>query len=93
MPRNPGPIKTAALPIWHVEPERITRAKQPRFAAAWTTGEAPPGPRWTDEGSGGDDRIHIYAVTWRDPPPDEAAIRAIMEDAARAVDAWIARQL
>jgi hypothetical protein len=81
------------LPVWIVEPERITRAIAPRFVAAWTTGEAPPGPCWTDEGSGGDDRIHIHAVAWRDPPPKEAAIRALMEDAARAIDDWIARRL
>ena len=82
------------MPVWIVEPERVTRAVAPRFVAAWTTGEAPPGPCWTDEGSGsGDDRIHIYEIAWRDPPPDDAATRALMEDAARALDAWIARRL
>jgi len=82
------------LPDWTVEPGRMTHAAAPRFAAAWTTGQAPPGPCWTDEGSGsGDDRIHIYGVTWRDTPPDDAATRALMDAAARAVDAWIARRL
>jgi hypothetical protein len=86
-------MKGAALPDWIIEPGRITHAAAPRFAAAWTTGQAPPGPCWTDEGSGGDDRIHIYELAWRDPPPDDAATRALMGDAARALDAWIARRL
>lgn len=83
------------MPDWRVEPGRITHTAAPRFAAAWTTGEAPPGPCWTDEGSGsGDDRIHLYELAWHDPPPpDDAATRALMEAAARALDAWIARRL
>lgn len=72
----------------------------PRFAAQWTTGDDPDelaaidGPCWSDAGSsGGGDALHIYAFQWRDAPPGQAAFEALMQQAARAIDAWIAARL
>ena len=70
----------------------------PRFAAHWTSGAdgapASPAPCWKDKGSGGDeDSLHIFAFQWIDRRPDFAAFDRLMQDAATAIDAWIASRL
>ncbi len=70
----------------------------PRFTATWTTDEAQlaaiTGPCWHDDGSGdGEDAIHLFDFLWIDPPPGQAEFSALMEQAAQAIDAWIARRL
>ena len=71
----------------------------PRFAARWTTGDDPDelaaldGPCWTDEGSGGADRISIYGIDWSGPAPGQDEFERLMAQAARAIDEWIAGRL
>jgi len=70
----------------------------PRFVAYWTSGAgevpAPPAPCWKDAGSGdGEDSLHIFGFQWIDRRPDFAAFDRLMQDAATAIDAWIASRL
>jgi len=70
----------------------------PRFAAYWTSSAdeapAPPVPCWKDPGSGGgEDGLHIFGFQWIDRRPDFAAFDRLMQDAATAIDAWIASRL
>jgi len=75
----------------------VTHQAPPRFVAYWTTGAgempAPPVPCWKDAGSGGEDSLNIFGFQWIDPRPDFAAFDRIMQDAAKAIDAWIASRL
>ena len=87
---------------WIIEQSRsdggaIRYSGPPRFTAQWFTGDDPDelaaidGPCWSDEGSGsGDDSIHIHAFQWTGPAPAQEAFEALMEQAARAIDEWIA---
>jgi hypothetical protein len=76
----------------------VTHQAPPRFVAYWTSGAgevpAPPAPCWHDTGSGdGEDGIHIFGFQWIDRRPDFAAFDRLMQDAAKAIDAWIASRL
>jgi hypothetical protein len=42
---------------------------------------------------GGEDAIHLYGFEWPRSAPDQAAFEALMGEAAREIDAWIARRL
>jgi hypothetical protein len=49
---------------------------------------------WSDSGSGsGEDAIHVYGFVWSRGAPDQAAFEALMREAAREIDAWIAGRL
>jgi len=70
----------------------------PRFVAHWTSGvdglPASPVPCWHEAGSGdGEDSLHIFGFRWIDRRPDFAAFDRLMQDAATAIDAWIASRL
>jgi hypothetical protein len=91
--------------VWNIEQDRenggrIVRTALPRFRARWITGDdleeiaALPGPCWSDSGSGsGEDAIHVYGFVWSRGAPDQAAFEALMREAAREIDAWIAGRL
>ena len=76
---------------------RIQHHHSPRFTAGWTSGEADrariEGPCWTSPGSGPDDALHLFGWTWIDPRPAPAAFECLMEQAAAALDDWIAERL
>lgn len=65
----------------------------PRFTARWSSGEADwsaiDGLFWQDE-AGGEDDLILYDFRWQDASPDQAAFEALMRQAARAIDDWIA---
>jgi len=70
----------------------------PRFVAHWTSGAdevpAPPAPCWKDAGSGdGEDSLTIFGFQWIDRRPDFAGFDRLMQDAAKAIDTWIASRL
>jgi len=70
----------------------------PRFVAYWTSGAgevpAPPIQCWKDAGSGdGEDSLQIFGFQWIDCRPDFAAFDRLMQEAATAIDAWIASRL
>jgi hypothetical protein len=70
----------------------------PRFRAHWTSGAdpdlAPLELFWRDSGSAeGDDCLHLYGLTWLDPPPDQPALERLMKEAAGAIEAWIVARL
>jgi len=72
----------------------VTHQAPPRFVAYWTTGAGEmPALCWHDTGSGGEDRLNIFGFQWIDPRPDFAAFDRIMQDSAKAIDAWIASRL
>ncbi|MCP5116995.1 MAG: hypothetical protein GY953_39735, partial [bacterium] len=53
-----------------------------------------PGLCWSDPGSGsGEDTIHVYGFEWSRGAPEQAAFERLMDEAAREIDAWIARRL
>ncbi len=90
---------------WMIDEEHDGRGMvehhaSPRFRARWITGNDPEalsaidGPCWNDEGSGdGEDAIHIFGFRWSGPAPDQAGFEALMGEAARRIDAWIARRM
>ena len=70
----------------------------PRFVAHWTSGAdevpAPPAPCWKDAGSGdGEDSLTLFGFQWIGPRPDFAGFDRLMQDAAKAIDTWIASRL
>lgn len=70
----------------------------PRFVAHWTSGAAgAPAPFvqcWKDEGSGGgEDSLRVFRFQWIDSPPDAETFERLMQDTAKAIDAWIASRL
>ena len=69
----------------------------PRFSAHWTSGTAKEAalldPCWSDAGSGEDDQLHLYGFQWIDTRPDDKAFDLLMQEAAKALDAWIASSL
>jgi hypothetical protein len=77
----------------------VTHGGPPRFTALWTTGGDPDelaaidGPCWTDEGSGGEDAIHLYGFKWTGTAPDQDEFNALMKQTIRAIDDWIARHM
>ena len=74
----------------------LAHLAMPRFRARWTTGEPglPAEAAWTDAGSGsGADTISIFEIRWADAPPREAVLQRLMEQAAQALDCWIANRL
>ena len=72
----------------------VTHHAAPAFTAFWTSGEdgQPDAgePCWTSSGSGPEDAIHIFGWTWLEPAPAPEAVDALMQQAATAVDNWIA---
>jgi hypothetical protein len=44
-------------------------------------------------GSDGEDSIHIFALRWDGPAPDQERFARLMEAAATAIDQWIAARL
>jgi hypothetical protein len=74
----------------------IAHLAAPRFRAHWQTGlddlAEPGGLFWTDEGADEADAITLHGFAWRDAPPAQALLEALMGEAARAIDAWIARR-
>ena len=93
------------MSVWKIEQDRdgsgrIARTTSPRFSAQWRTGDeaeeiaALPFPFWSDPGSGsGEDAIHVYDFVWSGAAPAQAAFEALMREAAREIDAWIAGRL
>ena len=75
----------------------IEHRAAPLFRALWTTGLADlpalGGLFWTDEGHGEEDAITLHAFRWEGPAPDQATFEALMHEAVREIDAWIARRL
>jgi hypothetical protein len=69
----------------------------PRFSAYWTSGAVkitpPLEPYWSDAGSGEDDCLHLYGFQWIDTRPDDKAFDRLMQEAAKAIDSWIASRL
>ena len=69
----------------------------PRFCAYWTSGAAteaaPLEPWWSDAGSGQEDRLHLYGIEWIDTTPEAQAVEHHMQEAAKAIDAWIVNRL
>ena len=87
---------------WQIEnhPEgglQIRHLVAPRFTARWTTGDFPldqvrAGEMfWTDEGSGEEDAIHLYAFAWDDPPPADRGFKKLMIAAAAAIEQYVIR--
>jgi len=69
----------------------------PRFRALWTTGLDDladlDGPCWSDEGHGEGDTISLHTFRWDDPAPAQKEFEALMREAVRRIDDWIARRL
>ena len=86
---------------WSIEHDSergmITHHAAPRFCAYWTNGTAksavPFDVFWSDAGTGIDDSISLFDVQWTDPHPEGLALQALMHEAAKAVDEWIANRL
>lgn len=63
-----------------------------RFAVRWATGEfsfdqmMEGGFFWTDEGSGEDDAVHLFAFSWGDPAPKGVALERLMQSATLTID-------
>ena len=69
----------------------------PRFCAYWTSGTAfwavPPEPCWHDAGSSEDDCLHLCGIEWIDAQPEVEAVEHLMQEATKAIDAWIMERL
>jgi len=89
------------LKHWHISSDEhgaavVSHLAAPRFTAHWHTGDDPEalaeleGLCWRDEGSDGEDGIHLHGFVWFDSPPGQAEFQALMQQAAQAIDAWIA---
>jgi hypothetical protein len=69
----------------------------PHFTALWTSGTAigaaPLESFWSVAGSGEDDRLYLFGFAWIDPIPDFVAFERLMQEAAKAIDAWIENRL
>ena len=83
---------------WSLEQDEAGRGvvrhnARPRFTGHWTSGTAtgavPLGLFWSEAGSGGDDRLHLFGFRWSDPHPDAEAFERLMQEAAKVIDAWI----
>lgn len=74
----------------------ITHEAPPRFTANWTSGRKAAvkltGGCWTDRATGEDD-IHFHGFKWIDRPPTRKEYRGLIQEAARAVDGWIASRV
>ena len=76
----------------------IKHQATPRFSAYWTSGkEELPAllvSCWTQPGSGdGEDSLHLFGFRWIDDSPNLTAFDSLMQEAATAIDAWIASRL
>ena len=95
------------MPTWSLEQDAAGRGvvrhnALPRFTALWTSGPAetaapleacPLDLCWSDAGSGEDDRLHLFGFAWSDPLPDAEGFERLMQEAAKAIDAWIESRL
>ena len=90
------------MPTWSLEQDAAGRGvvkhhATPRFSALWTScaaiEAAPPEADWSDAGSGEDDRLHLFGFAWSDPLPDAEGFERLMQEAAKAIDAWIESRL
>ena len=91
------------MPDWSHEQETAGRSvvrhhAPPRFTAYWTSGAdgapAPGVPCWHDAGSDdGADSLHIFGIQWHDRRPDAETFDRLMQEAAKAIDDWIASLL
>jgi hypothetical protein len=74
----------------------IAHLAAPRFRAHWTTGlddlASLDGLCWTSEASGEADALTFYAFAWDNPPPAQPIFEALMQEAATALDEWIAQR-
>lgn len=77
----------------------IEHLTAPRFIARWTTGDFPIDQVrdgaffWTDEGSGGEDAIHLYGFAWEDAVPDRRSFEHLTRAAVRAIEGEITKHL
>jgi hypothetical protein len=88
-----------SMPDWTIEGNRagggmVKHLAVPRFTAKWQTGEADfsaiDGFFWQEEGSeNGEDGLTLHSFEWIGPPPDQAAFKALMQQAALAIDDWV----
>ena len=88
------------MPKWSFEQDTAGRSvvhhnAAPRFTALWTSGDDDlPGTDeliWSDPGSGdGTDSLHVFGFEWHDREPDPVSFERLMQEAAKAIDAWIA---
>ena len=78
-------------------PGTLTHHAAPRFMARWTSGADElagiEGTGWTAKGSDDDDALHLFGFQWTDPVPDQAGFERLMQQAAVAIDDWIAGRL
>lgn len=77
---------------------RLRHLAAPGFTAFWASGDEAlasiDGPCWSAAGSGGsEDAIHIFALRWDGPTPDRERFALLMDQAAAAIDRWIAARL
>lgn len=73
---------------------QITHLAAPRFTARWTTGDFPIDEVregaffWTDEGSGPDDRIHLYDFAW-ETWPEHREMHTLMAETVAVIERYI----
>lgn len=76
----------------------IEHLAAPRFTARWTTGEFPIDQVrhgtffWTDEGSGGEDAIHLYEFEWRDVVKGPSIVTSLMVKAVEVIEEGVLRR-
>lgn len=88
---------------WRIEsdpagPGRIRHLAAPGFTALWATGDealaAIEAPCWSVPGSGGEGcHPYPFALRWDGPAPGQESFARLMEQAATAIDQWIAARL
>lgn len=75
----------------------IEHRAAPRFRALWSTGledlTGLEGLFWTEEGHDEADAITLHHFRFEGSPPDQATFEALMREAVRKIDGWIARRL
>jgi len=72
----------------------IEHRGNPRFHALWKSGlcdlETIEGFFWCAEGHDADDTLTLFAFQWQDSAPGQHEFEALMREAVREIDAWIA---
>ena len=72
----------------------IVYQDSPRFVARWDFAADDgglDGEVFEFEGEqAGDDSLFIYGLVWIDAPPEDTDVERLMEEAAEAVDFWLA---
>ena len=72
----------------------IVYQDNPRFVARWDFAADDgglDGEVFEFEGEqAGDDSLFIYGLVWIDAPPEDTDVERLMEEAAEAVDFWLA---